>query len=132
MQILRMFNHDYTFSICEINLLQIAQHGFLTPELVGNLNVFELHLKKRMQAGRRDLRDPRDDPAFQAHSIESLVCLQSETRLEKRWVKHTAKLTNVQSVDIPDTMRGLGYYIWRYFRRGLHLGSEDTHEDIDN
>ncbi|KAH0614388.1 uncharacterized protein H6S33_000024 [Morchella sextelata] len=84
MQILWTFNRDYTFSICELNLLQIARYSFSTTELVGNLNVLELHLRRRMQATRRDFRDRQDDPAFQAQYIALLVYLPSDTRLEKR------------------------------------------------
>ncbi|KAH0604492.1 uncharacterized protein H6S33_006869 [Morchella sextelata] len=132
MQILRTFNRDYTFSICELNLLQIARDGFSTTELVGNLDVLEPRLRRRMQAARRDLRDPQDDPAFQAQDIAPLVYLPSDTRVEKRWVKCPVKLTNVGSVDIAGATKRLGYYIRRYFRRELCLGYEDMPEDIDS
>lgn len=79
-----MFNRDYTFSICELNILQIDQDGFLTSKFVGNLNNLEPHFKKRMQAVRQDMGDTQDNPAFQAQGIAPLVYLISDTRLEKR------------------------------------------------
>ncbi|RPB09240.1 hypothetical protein P167DRAFT_577354 [Morchella conica CCBAS932] len=117
MQIPRTFNRDYTFSICQLNLLEIAQSGFSTAELIGNLDVLETHLRRKMQPARQDLVDPQDDSAFQAQGFVPLVYLSSDTRVEKRCVKCIAKLTNVHGVDIPGAMRGLGYYIRWYFRR---------------
>lgn len=132
MQTLRKFHRDYTFSICELNLLQIAQDGFSTSELVSNLDILEPHLRRRMHAARCDLRDPQDDPVFQAQGIAPLVYLTSDTRLENRWVKCPAKLTNVQDVDIPGARRGLGYYIRRHCTRELRLEPEDISGDIDS
>jgi hypothetical protein len=85
-----------------------------------------------MQAVRRNLRDPQDDPVFQAQDIALLVYLPSETRVEKRWVKCPVKLTNVGSVDISGAIKRPGYYIRRYFRRELCLGYEDMPENIDS
>ncbi|KAH0610181.1 uncharacterized protein H6S33_011708 [Morchella sextelata] len=111
MQILRTFNRYYMFSICELNLLQIFRDGFSTTEFVSNLDILEQRLKRRMQVERRDLRDPQDDPAFQAQDVVPLVYLASDTRLEKRWVKCPFKLINVGSVDIAGATERLGYYI---------------------
>ncbi|KAH8144458.1 uncharacterized protein LAJ45_11557 [Morchella importuna] len=132
MQILRTSNSDYTFSICELNLLQIARDGFLTTGLVGNLDVLEPRLRRRMQAARWDLRDTQDDPAFQAQGIAPLVHLPSDIRLQKRWVQCPVKLKNVGSVDIVGATKRLGYYIRWYFRSELCLGYEDIPEDIDS
>ncbi|RPB07063.1 hypothetical protein P167DRAFT_579659 [Morchella conica CCBAS932] len=132
MQILRTFNRDYTFSICELNLLKIEQDGFSTSELVGNLDVSDSHLRWRMQAAIWDFRDPQNDPGFQAQGIAPLIYLPNDIRLGKSWVKYPAKVTNVQGVDIHGAIRRVGYYIRQYFRRELRLGSEDTPEDIDS
>lgn len=113
MEVHRMFNCDHTFSICEllVNLLQIVQNRFSTSELIGNLDVLQPHLKRRIHATRPDFRDPHDYQVFQAHGILSPVYLTSDRILGKKWVKRPVKLTNVQGINIPVTKIRLANYI---------------------
>ncbi|KAH0603593.1 uncharacterized protein H6S33_007915 [Morchella sextelata] len=85
-----------------------------------------------MQVARRDLRDPQDNPAFQAQDTALLIYLPSDTMVEKRWVKCLGKLTNVGSVDIAGATKRLEYNIRRSFRRELCLRHEDMPQDIDS
>ncbi|KAI5839463.1 hypothetical protein DFP73DRAFT_598431 [Morchella snyderi] len=73
---------DYIFARHGLNLLQIALDRYSTLDLVDNLEVLELHLKRRLHRATRKLANSQDHPAIRLKLIAPLRCFSKEEPVE--------------------------------------------------